>query len=47
VADASGKVRALPGTSGTYYIIGRALNAPAADGDIAEIDPCAPIQRVV
>jgi hypothetical protein len=47
VADASGKVRALPGTSGTYYIIGRALNAPAADGDTVEIDPCAPIQRIV
>lgn len=47
VAAASGKVRTLPGTTGTYFIIGRALKAAAADGDIVEFVPCFPIQRVV
>lgn len=47
VAAANGKIRTLPGTTGTYYIIGRALKAAAADGDLIEIDPCFPIQRVV
>ncbi len=47
VADAGGKVRTLPGTTGTYYIVGRALTAAAANNDIIAIDPCAPIQRVV
>ena len=47
VAAASGKVRTLPTAGGTYYIIGRALNAASADGDLVEIDPCLPTQRVV
>jgi hypothetical protein len=47
VGDAAGKVRTLPGTTGTYYIIGRALNAAAADLDIVEIDPIPLTQRVV
>lgn len=47
VTAASGKIRTLPGTTGTYYIIGRALQAAAADGDAIAIDPCFPVQRVV
>jgi len=47
VAAASGKVKTLPGTTGTYYIIGRAIKAAAADGDVIEIAPTFPIQRVV
>lgn len=47
VAAASGKVRTLPGTTGTYYIIGRALQAAGADGDVIEFDPYPCIQRVV
>lgn len=47
VADAGGKVKTLPATTGTYYILGRALNAAAADGDTVEIDPIPCVQRVV
>lgn len=47
VAAASGKVKTLPGSAGTYYIIGRAIKAAAADGDVIEIAPTFPIQRVV
>lgn len=47
VSAANGKVRTLPGTTGTYYIIGRAIKAASADGDVIEISPTFPIQRVV
>lgn len=47
VTAASGKIRTLPGTTGTYYIIGRALEAAAADGDVINVAHCFPIQRVV
>lgn len=47
VAAANGKVRTLPVAAGTYYIVGRALEAAGADGDVIEMDPCFPIQRVV
>ncbi len=47
VPAASGKLRTLPGSAGTYYICGRALTAAAADGDVIEFAPCLPIQRVV
>ena len=47
VADAAGKIRTLPATTGTYYIIGRALTASAALNDLVVVDPCSPIQRVV
>lgn len=47
VTAASGKIRTLPGTTGTYYIIGRAREAAGADGDVIEVIPCFPIQRVV
>lgn len=47
VAAANGQVRTLPATTGTYYIIGRALNAAASTGDLVEIDPINCTQRVV
>ena len=47
VTAASGKIRTLPGTTGTYYVIGRALEAAGADGDPIEVEPCFPTQRVV
>lgn len=47
VPAANGQVRTLPGSSGTYYIIGRALTAAAAAADEVEFDPCVPVQRVV
>jgi len=42
--DASGQVRALPGASGTYWIIGKAKTATAAAGDQCEVIPCFPYQ---
>lgn len=47
VAAASGQVRTLPGTTGTYYIIGRALQAAAGANETIEFDPYPAIQRVV
>jgi len=47
VPAASGKVRTLPGATGSYYIIGRALNAPALDGDACEFVPFTPVLREV
>lgn len=48
VTAANGQARTLPATTGTYYINGRALNTTAGNaGDIVEIDPCVPVQRVV
>jgi hypothetical protein len=47
VPATGGKVRTLPATTGTYYIIGRALQAAGADGDQLEIDPIPVTQRVV
>lgn len=47
VSAASGKTRTLPATTGTYYIIGRALSAASADGDELELSPCFPTQRIV
>jgi hypothetical protein len=46
-SNGDGKVISLKATSGTFYIIGRALQAAAADGDIIEFDPSFPIQRIV
>ena len=43
----AGKIRTLPGTTGTYLIIGMALEAAAADGDVINVAHCFPIQRVV
>lgn len=47
VTDTAGKARTLPATTGTYYIIGRALQAATAADQIIEFAPCFPIQRVV
>jgi len=47
VPTASGKVIKLPTAGGTYYIIGRCLLAAGADGDVIEIAPSFPVQRVV
>lgn len=48
VGTASGKVITLPGTTGTYYIVGRSVNrATTADGDEIEVAHCFPTQRVV
>lgn len=51
VAAANGQARTLPTAAGTYYIVGRALNtvsgAYATYGQLVEIDPCLPVQRVV
>lgn len=46
VPGATGLVRTLPATTGTYYIIGRALKA-AASGEQVEFVPDFPTQRVV
>lgn len=47
VCTASGKIATLPATTGTYYIIGRALQAAGADLDVIEVATCLPTQRVV
>ena len=47
VAAAFGQVRTLPAVTGTYHIIGRALNAAAAANELVEMAPSFPIQRVV
>lgn len=39
---ASGKVQNQPAAAGSYYKIGRALTAAAADGDVIEIEPFPP-----
>ena len=44
---ASGKVQNEPASAGTYYRIGRALTAAAADGDYIEVETHAPIKVVV
>lgn len=47
VATAAGKAAKLPTAGGTYYVIGRALTAAAADGDVFELHDCVPAKRVV
>lgn len=44
---ASGKVQDEPAGAGTYYLVGYALTAAAADGDIIEIQDCVPVQFIV
>jgi len=44
---ANGKVQDLPGGAGTYYQVGYALTAAGADGDVIEVQHCAPIKTVV
>jgi hypothetical protein len=44
---AGGKLQDLPAGAGTYYKVGHALTAAGADGDLIEIQHCAPIATVV
>ena len=44
---ANGKVATMSASAGTYYCVGRALKAAAADGDQIEVDPIAAIKWVV
>lgn len=44
---ASGKVSNLSATSGTYYQVGVALTAAAADGDVMEVLTCPPVKVTV
>lgn len=45
--DADGKVQAEPAVAGSYYLVGRALTAAAADTNVIEIEPIAPVKIVV
>lgn len=47
VPAASGKIRALPVSSGTYYPVGVAPHGASADGELVEVVPYPPIPRVV
>ena len=44
---AAGKVQDLPAGAGTYYKVGVAITAAAADGDLFEVAPCSPVATVV
>lgn len=44
---ASGKVQDLPGSTATVYLVGTALTAAAADGDLIEVDTCVPVKTVI
>lgn len=44
---ANGKVQNLPAGAGTYYKIGRPLQAGAADGAVIEFEPCYPVKVTV
>lgn len=44
---AAGKVQDLPAGAGTYYELGIALTASAADGDLIEVAHCVPRKTVV
>lgn len=46
VPGATGTLRTLPATTGTYYIVGRALKAAATTENV-EFIPTFPVQRVV
>ena len=37
--DASGRVKTLAGTAGAHHVVGRALSAASAAGDVIEVDP--------
>jgi hypothetical protein len=47
VTAADGKIRTLPVATGTYHIIGRALEAANGDNDVINVQHCYPIQRIV
>jgi hypothetical protein len=44
---AAGKVQDLPAGAGTYFLVGKALTAAAADGDVLEVESCFPVATVV
>lgn len=46
IADST-KVKTLPTSGGTYYIVGTAISAADADGDEVEMAPCSPVKIVV
>lgn len=37
---ANGRVQTLTGSIGTHHVVGRALDAAGAAGDVIEVDPC-------
>ncbi len=45
--DAAGQVRAVPGSAGTYWVLGKAKTATAAQGDQVEVIPAFPYQVTV
>jgi hypothetical protein len=45
--DAGGQVRAVPGSAGTYWVLGKAKTATVAQGDQVEVIPCFPHQVTV
>ena len=45
--DAAGQVRAVPGSAGTYWVLGKAKTATVAQGDQIEVIPCFPYQLTV
>ncbi len=44
---ANGEVQGEPTTAGTYYLVGRALTAATAAGDLIEAETCVPVQLIV
>lgn len=44
---ASGKVQDTPAGAGTYYLVGTALTAAAADDDLIEVADCVPVKLVI
>lgn len=46
-AAASGKVQDEPGVVGTYWLVGKAIDACAGDGGQFEVAPCKPVKVVV
>jgi len=47
ICTAAGKLITLPTAAGTYYVVGRAMTAAAADGSLFELDDCHPVPVVV
>ena len=46
-AAADGKIVDLPAGAGTYYCVGKSLEAATEDGDEIQVDPCKPYPVVV
>lgn len=44
---AGGKVQNEPATAGTYYKVGKALEAATGDDSVIAFEPCAPVKLVV